>query len=245
MLQISEINFSIDTHHRDRAELERHALALFERYEGLLNLQLKLDDYAIELDLENGSLLGKGKVWATVGGIYIFVCGYGSFASGIETLASHARAVSDYLVNEAPQLIGEPSLKATKKRSSDTQLDSLQKLFRKVQQGKLDPDDAAKLALEILSQSNDELPEGLPEAVRQSFHSLEHYPVQDTLFGSEDLVVGSLPSLPLLPKPKPGDTAPVIVESNSRLRVEVRRSGKNKETEVTVTEVKSKSQKRK
>lgn len=155
-----------------RNDFEQYSTRLFDEWEGYVDSVLKLPDYSIALEVEEGSIKAVGRVAATLGFLYIGIGQYGSFINGLETIQNQVRDVGDYLADRAGAPFEGSKMKPRVNKRGES-LARLQKLFVKVQRGEMTVDKAMK-ETEVIFGS--EL-EDAPEFVSALKDSLEQTPL--------------------------------------------------------------------
>lgn len=132
-----------------REDLEAFSSELFDSWEARISHEVLLDDYALELEIEEGSVKGSAKVLAPLGALYLFISGYGSLFQGLQTMRSHIVLAGDYLAKKAHELLGpEKPAPAVRKRSGN--LGQIQRLFVRVQRREITAEEAMLEAERIL-----------------------------------------------------------------------------------------------
>ncbi len=152
-----------------RDEFELYSTRLFDDWEAYVSNVLKLSDYSLALEVEEGSIKAVGRIAATLGVLYIAIGQYGSFISGVQTIQSQIRTVDDYLGDRAAEPFGV-SPQISKRGES---LSRIQTLFVKVQRRQLTVEEAM---LETEAIFGSEL-ETAPEFVSMLRDSLEKAPL--------------------------------------------------------------------
>lgn len=132
MIDIGSTEFYIGVPSLPREQFTSYSERLFDAWEARLASELPLDDYAIALDVEEGSIKGSGKAGVALTGLYAFVCGYGSFVQGLQTIQSHATSAGQFLVTSAHAAFAGNAPEPIVKRRGGT-LGQLQRLFSRVQ----------------------------------------------------------------------------------------------------------------
>ena len=94
MIEISNAKFHIKCEHLRDGELELYANKLFEEFDIAASKLIPLADYGIHLDIESGSIKGRGKILATATVLYIGIANFGSFVQGIREISSIGKSVA-------------------------------------------------------------------------------------------------------------------------------------------------------
>lgn len=219
----TSLYISVSTLSRD--EFELYSTRLFDDWETYVANVLKLPDYSLALEVEEGSIKAVGRIAATLGVLYIGIGQYGSFISGIQTIQNQIRTVGDYLGERAVEPFGV-SPQITKRGDS---LARIQTLFVKVQQRQLTVEEAM---LETEAIFGSEL-EAAPEFVSELRNSLEKAPLYPEQTELELLDVNGSPLTPSTRKKEkkrlPTPSSPMPDPDQYRVEIwrENRRSKRN------------------
>jgi hypothetical protein len=141
MALICSTDFYINVKSLPKKQFEEYSTHLFDEWELYVSQVLELPDYALSLDVEEGSIKAFGRIATALGILYIGIGQYGSFMSGLQIIHSQVRAASEYLGQQA----GAPfqsSMAKPKVRKSGESLARLQNLFVRVQRGELSVEQA-------------------------------------------------------------------------------------------------------
>lgn len=233
MIDIGTTDFYFAEPHLSKAELEKYSVHLFDRWEHSVERNLLIPDYSLALQVEEGSIKGKGKIAVALGALYFGIGNYGSFISGLQTIREQVVIVGDFLAEKAEQQIGSRAGTPKVRKRSGT-LGSLQRLFVKVQRGELTPEQATREAEALIGNEAKDSPEfmvslaqSLSEAPR--FHQQVVLPLE----GVEDVPPAEpsdkerknrLPTGPVWPAP-------------THLRIEVWRESKRQVKKVRVVNI--------
>ena len=232
MLDLGQTEFRLAIPGVDPATLERLSNSLFDEWENHLGQILKIPDYSLYLQVEEGSINGWGKIKATAGNLLIGITAYGGLMSGVDIIEKQLVAGRGFLAEHAKRTFSCPSNKATAKRSGGSPA-YLQRLFARVQRGELTADEATLLAQNHLGEDADEA-SGLLDAFAEAFRECPKLPVQVPLPLEElgELMIPESASRksPNPPKPKNPELPPSL-----KYRVEVWRDSKriNKRSKVS------------
>lgn len=184
MVDIGTTDFYFALPHLSKRQLEKYSLHLFDRWEQSVEHGLLIPDYSLSLEVEEGSIKGKGKIAAGLAAIYVGVSSYGSFISGLQIIREQVGTVSDLLAEAAEERFW-PNLGAVKVRKRSETLGSLQRLFVKVQRGDITPEQATKEAELLIGEEakdSTRFMSSLAEALAQApkFHEQVPLPLEDT-----------------------------------------------------------------
>jgi hypothetical protein len=234
MLDLGSTDFYIDVPSLPRHEFEKYSTKLFDEWEAYVEQVLKIPDYALALEVEEGSIKGGARIAAALYALYMGIGAYGSFVSGLQTIQGQISSVGDFLATHATNPFLSSNVKPKVKNNTGS-LGELQRLFYKVQQGKITPEQAM-LQAEIMF--GDEA-KSAPEFMGEMRNSLENTPLLATqlklplyTFENEALMQTiSNKRRPAIPRPKP---EPPI---GQQFRVEVWRDSKKDKRNVRVIEL--------
>lgn len=182
MIDIGTTDFYFAVSNLSKRQLERYSLQLFDRWERNVENNLLIPDYSLLLEVEEGSIKGKGRIAVMLGALYFGIGNYGSFISGLQIVKDQVVTVSDFLAETAEQQL-ENRLGSSKVRKHSGTLGSLQRLFVRVQRGEITPEQATKEAGVLIGEDAQDSPEfmaGLAQALAQAprFHEQVPLPLE-------------------------------------------------------------------
>jgi len=231
MLNIGQTSFDIRVPSLPRDKFESYSTKLFDVWEREVARAMPFDDYAISLEIEEGSIIGKGKIAVAAGVLYFGIGNYGSFISGLETIYGQVTYVGESLFQAAKAPVGGNSTRASKRTNAGA-ISKMRRLFEGVRSGSLTVDDAMH---EFETMLGDELHENA-EFVREMRSQLEtapSYPEQLSLAQEdweEGELSGPLKKVPRTPKRKP-EPPP------EHFRIEIWRESRNERKQIKFTKV--------
>lgn len=232
MIDLGTASFHIQVPSLPPGELESFSTSLFDAWERSVAHGLTLNDYALSLRIEEGSVKGLGRLAATLGVLYIGIGQYGSFINGLQVIRSQVGTVTTALTDNASLgLLG--ATRAPKIRRSGATLAKLQTLFNKVQRGELSAHDAMREARALLGDEGADTRDfmtALQSALEDAPRFPQQIPFPYELPADEALELASSQQPPTPPQPRP---APPV----DRFRVEVWRDSKKSERHVTLVKV--------
>lgn len=233
MLSIGATEFYMKAATMSPADFEAYTSRLFDEWEARVSQELPLEDYALILEVEEGSIRGSGKIKATAKAVFIVICGYGSLIQGLQYLRDHASAAGSHLSEFAQRSAGSHSPPIVKKKSGA--IGQLQRLFIKVQQREISVEDAVQQAGIILGDDAVESPE-LLDRLTESLRNVQLKPEQISL--SLDVVEEDFPTEEpdtrrhsKAPKPIP------VMPPSTHVRVEVWKESKRGKKRIKVTNI--------
>ena len=71
MLDLGSTAFVIETTALPRRRLERYSTQLFDKWDHYISSIVAVPDYSIALEIEEGSIKGKGKIAVALGALYL------------------------------------------------------------------------------------------------------------------------------------------------------------------------------
>lgn len=232
MIDLGSTDFLIGIPSMPRQELRRYSTRLFDEWEEYVSRTLELSDYALALEVEEGSVKGVGKIAAVLGTLYAGIATYGGFVQGIDIIRGQVSSVGDYLAEHASSPFKASGCE-TKIRKRGGSLAHLQRLFAKVQRREMTTEQAMLEAEALFGGEADTAPGfmcDLQTSLEQAplFHQqLPLLPdAVDTEFVSGTKKRKSRPSRQLPSAPPP-----------QHLRVEVWRDSKNGQRRVRVVQL--------
>lgn len=149
MIYLGGTDFYIDVPSLPRHEFEQYSTKLFDKWEAYVEKALKIPDYSLALEVQEGSIKGGAKIAATLGALYFGVGQYGSFISGLQTIQAQVSAVGSFLATQAVTPFSYSKVKPKIKKYNGS-LGELQRLFHRVQMGEITAEQAMLKAEFIL-----------------------------------------------------------------------------------------------
>ncbi|WP_426369864.1 hypothetical protein [Pseudocolwellia sp. HL-MZ7] len=228
MINIGTTDFYLGVPSLPVDEFESYSTKLFEEWEEYVGDILKLPDYCLVLDVQEGSISAKSKILVGATAICGFLATYGSISSGAKNLYTDITAAGNYLGIRASAPFPDANVKP-KIRNRGEALSKLQSLFVRVAKGTLSPEEAMILARNIFG-------DDVPEFMDQLKDSLEKTPSQLSLPIEE-------PEEQSIILPKDNDREPpsrkpkVHVIRPEQYRVEIWRESKKSERNIRVRKV--------
>jgi hypothetical protein len=174
MIDIGSTKFLVDVPSLPPNEFETYSTSLFDEWERVVERTLILPDYSISLEIEEGSIKGKGKIAVALGALYIGIGTYGDFISGLKTISEQVSYVSDSLIDNVRTPF---DCKNANVKKSGGQLSRLRRLFENVQQGLITIDEAMKEATNLLGDNIIDAP-GFVDELRVQLEKAPRHPVQ-------------------------------------------------------------------
>lgn len=231
MIDLGVTEFYIDVPSLPRHEFETYSTKLFDEWEAYAEQVLKVPDYALSLEVEEGSIKGVARIATALCALYIGIGQYGSFVSGIQTIKGQVSSVADFLSVHAVAPFSSSNVKPRFKRNSGS-LGKLHRLFAKVQQGKITAEQAMVEAEKIFGDEAN----SAPDFVDGMRISLEDMPV---LAKQLELPLGDFGERFLLPPTmKASETRSRLpnpeVPIGQQFRVEVWRESKKEKRKVRI-----------
>ncbi|MFT6405938.1 MAG: hypothetical protein ACJAVI_004662 [Candidatus Azotimanducaceae bacterium] len=229
MLSIGQTAFDIRVPSLPKDAFKNYSTQLFDIWESEIAQSLSINDYALSLEVEEGSIKGKGKIAVAAGVLYFGIGNYGDFISGLETIYSQVTYVGERLFQAARSPVGGNSTKASK-RTSGGAVSSMRRLFEGVQNGSLSVDDAMKEFERMLGEEASEN-ESFTREMRRQLESAPSHPRQLTLPQDD----WAEPEVIQVPKKSPSDPRRKPSPAPEQYRIEIWRSSKNERKKVKFT----------
>ena len=232
MLNIGQTSFNIRVPSLPRDEFELYSTNLFDVWEREIAGAISFDDYAISLEIEEGSITGRGKIAIVAGALYFGIGNYGGFIGGLETIYDQVIYVGERLFQEAKAPVGGNSAYASKRTNAGA-ISSMRRLFERVQNRSMTVDEAMSEVETLLGEELDENSEFVQE-MRRQLESAPAYPEQLS-FTDDDWAELDAPESPVkVPgRPKRNPSPPP-----EHFRIEIWRESRNDQKHVRFTRVK-------
>lgn len=232
MIDLGSVSFHIGVPSLSKDELEAYSSDLFDKWEKHLTEELNLKDFSISLEVEDGSIFGKGKIATTLPKLYVGIALYGSFISGLQTIKRQATEGGSYLLEQAnkPDEASDGTYE-THKKGGD--LGQIERLFSKVQRNEMTVEEAMQKAEAIFGDEVDTAPKFMDE-LEESLAETPRMPEQLNIELDE-----ASSSKPESPKPKPRQNKAPSVRPTPTLhnRIEIWRESKDGKKRIRVTQV--------
>lgn len=232
MANIGATEFYLGIPSLPRDDFEQYSTRLFDEWESYVDSVLKLPDYSIALEVEEGSIKAVGRVAATLGFLYVGIGQYGSFINGLETIHKQVRDVGDYLADRAGAPFEDSKTKPRIRKRGES-LARLQRLFVKVQRGEMTIDKAMRESEAIFGSELEDAPE-FANALKDSLEQTPLLPQQIRLplvdADGKELIPDSTRRRDSRPS-QPPEPAPIP----EHYRVELWRESKNGKRNVRVS----------
>ena len=233
MIDIGSTNFLIRVPSLPKLEFKEYSTTLFDTWVKEVETSLAIEDFSIFLEIEEGSIKGRGKILAAAGALYLGIGQYGDFMSGVDTIKTQVSAAGSTLIEQACSPFGGAGV-ATKSRKYGGTLSRLRTLFDKVQRRQLTVDQAM-LEIDVLFDNEVNDTDGFLEKIREELECAPLLPEQLNWLddAEEDFEIETL-SEPKKPKKK---SIPMIAIPSQRYRVEIWRESKKGEKQIKIVEL--------
>lgn len=234
MIDIGNTEFLIAVRSLAKDDFEIYSSRLFDTWDEYIEKSLKVPDYSISLEIEEGSIKGKGRIAVAVGALYFGIGNYGDFISGLQTIRGQVAYVSNKLVENAASPFEGNNVQTTYRNSGGV-LSHLNRLFQKVQKGELTAEQAMVEAERIIGDEAKTSPDFM-QKLNEALERAPKYPKQESLFeeaenelnGGNDEKNKKRPSRTPTPKPD--------IPTN-QFRVEIWRESKRDKKHVKVSKL--------
>lgn len=141
MINIGNTEFLIAVRSLEKDDFELYSSSVFDAWDKYIETSLKVPDYSVSLEIEEGSIKGKGTIAVAVGALYLGIGNYGDFISGLQTIRGQVSYLGNMLVESAASPFGGDNVRTTYRKNSGA-LTQLNRLFQKVQRGEITADQA-------------------------------------------------------------------------------------------------------
>jgi len=197
MIDIVRASFNFDTPAPPEDDLIAYARRIFDKMDTAVEELLSFEDYSLYLAVEEGSVKGFGKVAVYASAFVTCVAQYGSFIQGVEIIKRQGNDVAQAIIRAAS---GDEMLQhiPIKTRVDTRAVSRLERLFVKVRDREISPEDATLRALAVLDPTKTELPPEAQCEIAIAFGSLRLNPEQLPL----DLEIGEKTVPPSIPTPR-------------------------------------------
>ncbi|MFJ3007220.1 hypothetical protein [Pseudomonas fluorescens] len=234
MIDLGATDFYIDVPSLPRQEFEEYSTKLFDEWEAYVGKVLKIPDYALALDVEEGSIKGAAKIAAAVYALYMGVGQYGSFMSGVQTRRGQISSAGEFLAANATAPFSSYKVKPIIKNHNGS-LGKLQKLFLKIQQGKITPEQAM-IQAQVLFGDKDVSEPCFMDELKRSFENTTVLATQLDLpietLEQKSVLIPSVNERPLRTQsPKPQ------IPIGQQFRVQIWRNSKTEKKKVRVVQL--------
>lgn len=228
MLDLGGSEFYLPVRALPKRELELLSTQLFDEWERYADTALSLRDYSLFLQVDEGSINGKGAIAASLVALYAGISSYGGFMSGIDTITQQVRSITTFLADHAPHRYSCDDRKATIKKRGGVP-SAIQRLFVQVQKGELTPEEATIRAQLLIGDEAATSPGFFESLVDALVNCPRFHQQAGLLFGDElelDEQVAEVPAKPKATRPRPPLAPPLS------FRVEVWRESKRDERQI-------------
>ena len=232
MLNIGQTSFNIHVPSLPSDQFESYSTNLFDGWESDVAGAIPFDDYAISLEVEEGSIKGIGRIAVAASVFYIGIGNYGDFIGGLESIYKQVTYVGERLFQAAKSSVGGNSARASKRTSAGV-ISSMKRLFEDVRNGSLTVDEAMSRFESMLGKELADNSEFVQD-MRNQLEAAPPYPEQLSL-AQDDWEERDLLTLPQKvsrsPRRKPEP-------SPEHFRIEIWRESRNDRKQVKFTKVK-------
>ncbi|MES2416002.1 MAG: hypothetical protein V4614_19575 [Pseudomonadota bacterium] len=232
MLDLGSTEFTLAIPSVPERELRRLSSSLFDSWESFAGDAISVPDYALFLQVEEGSVKGLAQIGAFAGALYLGIGNYGDFISGVKTISEQIGAAGEYLTEQASSMFSCPPSRASSRKRGGS-LATLQRLFVRVQSGEMTPEEAMIRAEKLLGNEASAEP-GFMEKLADAFQNCpRHHQQRPFPFSEQDeeleMLIASTPTTP-----RPLRVPPPVLAPPLHLRIEVWRDSKKKRKQTRV-----------
>lgn len=234
MIDLGAADFYIDVPSLPRHEFEEYSTNLFEEWEVYVGKVLRIPDYALALEVEEGSIKGGAKIAAAVYALYMGIGQYGSFMSGIQTIRGQVSSAGEFLTANAIAPFSSYNVKPVIKNHIGS-LGKLQQLFLKVQKGKITAEQAM-IQAKVLFGDEEKFEPNFMDEMKRSFENTVVLPTQLNLPiempEQNSILIPSANKRPFrIEKPKPQ------IPISQQFRIQIWRDSKKEKKKVRVVQL--------
>ena len=223
MLDLGSTDFYFVVPCLPRDQLEAFSSKLFDTWEAKVANELPINDYALTLEIEEGSIKGSSNVKASLLAVSLFIANYGSLIQGLQTMSSHVNLAGSYLTTKAQKLLDLKNTDLVVRKRSGT-LGQLQRLFIKVQRREMTAEDAILETEKILGSDVSDAPDFMLR-LNQAFREAPMQAEQLFLSPAGDLSEPIEEEPIKRPRSRSQSSNPAVPEIN-RFRIEIWRDSK-------------------
>lgn len=234
MVDLGSIDFNLPVPSIPKAELEEYTTRLFDAWESQVRDIVRIPDFSISLQIEEGSIKGKGLIAGGLFAVYIGIGQYGSFISGLQTIKAQVVYANARLTEIAKSSHGGESAPMTVQKRQGA-LGKLEQLFVRVRRGDLSVSDAMLEAEALLGDEIHDVPEFM-KALGDSLATAPSIPKQLPLPMEETEDAREIAGAPNSPRSRK-ERLPPILPPLLHLRVVVWRESKNGKKRIKITEI--------
>ena len=233
MLDLGSTQFNFDVNSIHTHSLEALSSHLFDEWQDYVDQSLRLPDYSLFLEIEEGSIIGRGKIASAAKHLLIGISAYGGFMAGLDYISKQLAASSSFLAKQAQVAFACDTSQATvhKKRGAPAKLHNL---FNKVQNGSLTPEEASILAERILGEEAADAP-GFIDAISKALTDCPRPPEQTHLQFDDLMEISPAGKVSGTERRKPSKRAPPDPLAPLHYRIEVWRNSKEEKKRTKIT----------
>ena len=234
MIDLGTTDFFIGVPSMPQPEFEKYSTQLFDEWEERVGRILKLPDYSLALEVEEGSVKGSGKIAVVLGALYLGIGNYGDFFSGLQTIRGQISSVGDFLAERAA-IPFESSGFEPKVRKRGGALAHLQRLFDKVQHREMTAEQAMREAVALFGGEATAAPEFMHK-LQESLEQTPLHPQQLPLRLDTPVQEAVAPGGEQERQPRPSRPIPSMPPPQ-QLRIEVWRESKEGQRRIRIIQL--------
>ena len=116
MLDLGSTDFNLSIASVDAQLLENLSNSLFDEWDSYVNKALVLSDYSLFLQVEEGSIIGRGQIMAGAKTLALALTAYGGLMSGVDIVSNQLKSTNKFLAEQAQIIFSCPNSNATIKK---------------------------------------------------------------------------------------------------------------------------------
>lgn len=178
MADVARAYFTLETKPISEPQLLELAHDLFRELDQAAGDLLPFEDYGLFLSVEEGSLKGSGRAWAVGSALVSGLALFGDFVGGVREANSLGKTVGDRVVAAAENYLGDRFVSRKYQRSDSGDIAALERLFVKVRDREMSPEDATEEAMRILRRGGGYIPADAEREIKEALARIEKHPEQ-------------------------------------------------------------------
>lgn len=116
MLDLGSTDFNLSITSVDAQQLEILSNSLFDEWGAYVDQALVLSDYSLFLQVEEGSIIGRGQIMAGAKALALGLTAYGGLMSGVDIVSNQLKSTNRFLAEQAQIIFACPNSNAIIKK---------------------------------------------------------------------------------------------------------------------------------